>query len=125
VTIDWTHVRHFSMDEFAEPDKLRWDMLRMLDNLRENCGFPMYVTSSYRDPAHNAAVGGVSDSSHCLAPDGLYSGVDISITDGARMFKAVKGALALGFNRIGVYPKHVHLDIEGRLPQNVIWTGSD
>lgn len=125
MAIDWTHIHHFSPDEFAEPDKLRWSMLKMLDDLREQCGFPIYVTSSYRDPAHNAAVGGVSDSSHTLAPDGFYSGVDIAVSSSQRLFDIVRYALELGFTRIGVYPKHVHLDIEARLPQNVIWTGSD
>ena len=102
-------------------------MAEKLDKLREECGFPLIVTSSYRDPLHNAAVGGVLDSSHCLAPDGFYSGVDISTANvgGAGLFRMVRNALAIGFNRIGIYANHLHFDVEDRLPQQVMWIGKD
>ena len=125
--ITWSHVKHFSLYEFQRPECLRLEMIQKLDELREACGFPLVVTSSWRDREHNAAVGGVNDSSHCLAEDGLYSGVDIATHNigGGGLYKLVRNALTIGYNRIGIYPRHVHLDVENRLPQQIIWVGKD
>jgi hypothetical protein len=121
-----TEIRHFKPEEFARPECLRWEMLKKLEDLREACGFPLAITSSFREPEHNAAVGGVKDSAHCLAPDGLYSGVDIYADfGGAGRFILLREIFRAGFNRIGIYPKHVHLDIEDRLIQQQVWVGKD
>ncbi|HEY1235905.1 MAG TPA: D-Ala-D-Ala carboxypeptidase family metallohydrolase, partial [Candidatus Binatia bacterium] len=87
----------------------------------------LIVTSSYRDEDHNRAVGGVDGSSHCLSSDGLYSGVDLSVANlGSRgLFHVVRNALLVGFIRIGIYGDHVHLDVEERLAQAVLWVGKD
>jgi uncharacterized protein YcbK (DUF882 family) len=127
MTTRWDGIGHFKPEEFANEQSIRFGMVRMLDELREQTGVPIVITSSYRDSVHNASVGGVQNSSHCLAPDGFYSGVDFSIEGlgGGALFKLITTALALGFKRIGIYPKHLHLDIEDDLPQNVIWIGKD
>lgn len=46
-------------------------LLSRLNFLREVWGKPMVVTSGYRDPGHNAQVGGAPRSNHmrCLAAD--------------------------------------------------------
>ena len=42
-------------------------LIAMLEKLREVCGNrPLYINSGYRCPQHNAAIGGVPDSQHCL-----------------------------------------------------------
>lgn len=47
------------------------DLLERLNKFRAIYGIPMYVTSGYRTPEHNAAIGGAKDSSHttCQACD--------------------------------------------------------
>ena len=37
--------------------------------------------------------------------------------------KIISGALLAGFRRIGVYDRHVHLDVDEKLPQDVMWWG--
>ena len=127
MSIDFTQIHHFAPDEFQKPDLLRWDMLKKLDGLREQCGFGLVVTSSFRALDHNANVGGVKDSAHCPAPDGFYSGIDLSTgrLTSWQLYKLITAAIGLGFERIGIYPKHIHLDIEDRLPHPVMWVGKD
>lgn len=128
MTPNWQKVEFFKPEEFVHPELLRQEMLDKLDELRFYCGFPLKITSSWRDPEHNKAVGGVQDSAHLPDPtDGKYSGIDIATEGigGAGLYKLLHGALACGFNRIGIYPKHWHFDVEDRLPQQVIWVGKD
>ena len=133
--IDWTRIRFFKATEFIESQKLRPEMIHALDDLRFRFGRSLIVTSSYREPAQNAQVGGVTRSAHTLAADGFYSGVDLT-TQGAlaRINKKVPGyemwtlfiiARELGFRRIGIYPKHLHLDLEPDLPSPALWGDSD
>lgn len=84
---------HFTYDELTASDKARelgidntpptWARQNMvelvrhiLDPLREAWGKPVYVTSGYRSPRLNAAVGGVATSNHLkgLAADIRASG---------------------------------------------------
>ncbi len=128
--IKWDEIVHFKEDEFVHPELLRPAMIYMLDDVRSQVGEPLVVTSSYRDPMLNMGVGGVKDSAHLPDPkDGFYSGIDI-ITNSGRMssnhrYRILIAALNTGFTRIGLYPKHAHLDIEKRLPIGVVWIGTD
>lgn len=122
MSISWTKIRHFKAEEFVHPELLRWEMLEKLEELRNLCGFPLIITSSYRDPAHNAAVGGVQDSAHLPDPgDGKYSGIDIATgpIGPSGLYMLIKRIYAVGFVRWFGYPNHVHVDIETRLPQQV------
>ena len=68
--------RHFAMHELVRagwgpprPEHLRaLDalVLEVLDPLREHVGVPVRVTSGYRSPAHNRAIGGSKTSQHCV-----------------------------------------------------------
>jgi len=125
--IDWSKIKYFKQEEFLKPECLRPGMIELLDKLRGRCMFSLIVTSSYRSEEHNKAVGGASNSSHLIAPDGYYSGIDFTgpggIMGSSQLFTVVHEALLLGFNRIGLYKdmRHVHLDIEQRLDQDVLW----
>jgi uncharacterized protein YcbK (DUF882 family) len=45
---------------------LRRQVATTLEPLRVLCGYPLTVVSGYRSPAHNASVGGASQSQHML-----------------------------------------------------------
>lgn len=122
-------MKYFKDSEFVRPELLRPEMKDLLDYLRELYGSPLIVSSSLRSDKKNASVGGAGQSSHRLAPDGLYSGIDLTTPSnkltGAQKFRLVHLAIDAGFSRIGIYEKHIHLDIEKHLPQDVLWIGVD
>ena len=70
----------------------------------EILGFCPGVNSAFRTVLHNASVGGVSDSSH------LYGyAFDIN-TKGLDQAMVIAAARQAGFNRIGIYANHIHID---------------
>ena len=68
----WSTVKHFGRHEFAckcgkcggYPVEPAESLIRVLDDIREAVGLPMYVTSGIRCKQHNANVGGASSSRH-------------------------------------------------------------
>lgn len=83
---------------------------------REVAGVPFVITSGYRCPAHNKAVGGVAGSSHTLG-----WAADISATTGAQKFKIVQALITAGFTRIGIAKTFVHVDSDPQKPSPTIW----
>ena len=95
--------------------------LIVADAVRHKLGAPMTVTSSYRSPAYNAAVGGAPASLHLR-----FNALDLScsnpgkaaaIADSLRGMKFVSPASGGGTfefrGGIGTYPTFVHLDTRG------------
>lgn len=106
---DWRSVRHFTPGEFKAPERMGWNFLLWLDQVRDACGVPMRVTSSYRTPQHNAQVGGAKDSAHCDTP---CNAVDLMPQNNYERWQIVTAAWALGCRRIGVYADgSLHLDM--------------
>ena len=93
-----------------------YEFIRWLDRVREGAGVPMTITSSYRTPAHNAAVGGATDSAHTDTP---CNAVDIGERPRAddpnwnySRWQIVTTAIALGCKRVGSYADgSLHLDM--------------
>ncbi len=105
---------HFSSRELACPCCGRlvlWPRLLLaLERLRRLAGRPVYVTSGYRCPEHNAEVGGGLNSRHLLG-----QAADIVI-HGRHWREAYALALkvpALAEGGIGLYPEEgfVHVDV--------------
>lgn len=127
---DWAQIRHFQPSEFAEPEKMGYEFMVWLDAVREDAGVPMYVSSSYRTPAHNRAVGGAADSAHCDEP---CDAVDFrkAPTPSDPHWNLARGriivaAVKRGCVRVGQYKDgSIHLDrTEGRRPP-AFWTVVD
>ena len=94
----------FTMDGVNVFTKMDETFLALLDQCRHIAGVGFVITSSYRSPEKNKAVGGASNSMH------LYGrAVDVVATDGKVRAKIVKAALSLGLS-VGVMKNAIHLD---------------
>lgn len=102
----------------TEVENLNPRLVILMDQMRDLAEIPMIVTCGYRTPEHNAEVGGVPDSEHT---HGLA--VDIRCNDSISRYKFLSAALKVGFKRIEIGTKHLHLGISETAPQNVCWLG--
>lgn len=87
------------------------DFYKALQRLAREVEFPLHVSSGHR-------------------PDDLASAhstgkaVDIAVSNASDRFDLLEAAFRLGFTRIGVYDKHIHLDLDLTRPRAVCWTGT-
>ncbi len=133
---DWDEIRHFTPSEFKRPELMGYEYMLWLDRVWIKAHdlkprvqlFQMIVSSSYRDPAHNARVGGAKKSSHmdkpCDATDisGIFNRYPDDANWNKHRLKIVKAAMMLGCTRIGSYPSNgsLHLDrTEDRRPSGL------
>ena len=101
----------------SEIKGLQPELVSLLDKCREEAGVPFSITSGFRTSEENAALpDAVPDSAHL---DGLA--VDIKCLDSSSRWKIVNAAIKVGFKRIGIGNKFVHLDVDLLKPQNCIW----
>lgn len=96
------------------------ELLQFLDDLREAIGRPLYVTSVYRCPTHNAEVGGVPNSQHTqgTAADTYCDGLSID--------ELADIGVRLGADGVGRYygQQFVHFDVRnGRRGSDIEWVG--
>lgn len=105
----------FTLEEVKGLDQ---ELVAKLDWARGRAGVPFTITCGVRTEEENNAVGGVPDSAHLK---GLA--VDIRCQDSAARFKMVNAMLLAGFKRIEIGTLHVHVDVDGTKPQEVMWTG--
>lgn len=114
--IDWSEIQHFGPAEFVQPDRMQPSLVSKLDLARDDAGVPIQITSSYRhgdDKAHGR--GWAVDLSDNLVGDACAS---------HWRFRVVRALLRQGFARIGVYDRHIHVDLDPDLPQQVLWWGT-
>ena len=97
-------------------DQMDQRFLDTLDALRAQAGIPLVLNCAFRSVAHEKARGRSGNSAHTK---GLAA--DIRCNSSATRWKIVTAALALGIRRIGISKSYVHVDIDGTLPQDVIW----
>jgi zinc D-Ala-D-Ala carboxypeptidase len=113
-------MKYFEESEFNEFDKMDPKLLEMLDTLRENYGYPIKLTSTYRSPEHPIEARKSKPGEHAYG-----AAVDIACIGGEATFKLVKAAIETGFTRIGISRKnnfvHVGIGYPGA-PETTIWT---
>lgn len=95
-----------------------------IDELRERCGFPMWITSGYRCPAYNAKVSTTGED----GPHTTGEATDLGVSR-FQAYKVLEHGLALGFTGIGVQQKgkarFIHLDDlhePEHAPRPTIWS---
>jgi uncharacterized protein YcbK (DUF882 family) len=110
--------RNFSKSEFAcrccGKAEIDQRLVDALQELRDLAGAPVRVTSGYRCPDHNRAVGGAKQSRHLLGHAADIVIKDLSV---AGMYELAERVDAFREGGIGVYPERgfIHVDIrEGR-----------
>lgn len=112
----WERIRYFTREEFGckcggscgrfpvEPD---WELVKLLESLRETLGKPIFISSGIRCEKHNRDVGGVEKSQHLLgtAADIVVPGVAPAVVaDFAERYMKGRGG-------IGVYDTFIHIDV--------------
>ena len=115
--------RHFSPEELASPRtgevRTAVDAGDRLDALRTEIGWPLSLNSAYRDPIHNALIGGAPRSRH---KTGHAFDVRVAVLRDPGLARAVfEAAVGLGFRGIGRYRTFVHLDVRRRAAR---WWGA-
>jgi len=118
---------YFAPSEFKNPERMGYEFMLWLFEVRIEAGVPMVSTSGYRDPWYNKfIVKGAKNSAHtdlvCDASDFGSKGGYV-LTNEYR-FHIVRAAIKLGCVRIGIYKNgSLHLDrTEDRRPANRLWT---
>lgn len=96
--------------------KMDKDFLAKLDKAREYAKIPFVINSAYRSPDHPASIKNPS-SSHIK---GLA--VDIKATDSRTRYRVLEALMSVGFNRIGIASRFIHVDDDKDKSSDVIWT---
>lgn len=99
-------VREFACSDGSDPVFIDSELITILQKIRTHFGKSVTITSAYRTPPHNKAVGGTAYSQH------LYGkACDIKLK-GVSPKKVAAYAETLLKNRggIGVYKTFVHID---------------
>lgn len=109
----------------TDPPKDLWSNIKatakILDKLRERLERPIVMSSVYRSPAYNAAIGGAGQSLHVSfnAVDFSVRGSPVGPSEWAAPLREMRSA-GLFEGGIGIYSTFVHVDTRG---QNVDWFG--
>ena len=111
---------HFSVKEMSCPCcnvmGMENDVIKTIEEVRVKYGKPIRLTSAFRCPTHNQAVGGKNSSSHLA---GLA--LDISCGSSKERYGLMRH-LMQHFTRIGFGENFIHVDLDhvNKVP-NVIW----
>jgi zinc D-Ala-D-Ala carboxypeptidase len=100
----------FKRSEFENPDGMGWELLLRLDVARRLADTPFTLTSTFRASDARSHGKGLAVDIHCI-----HSGV---------RYKILNSLLAAGFNRIGIYANHIHVDLDSSLPGELVWYGT-
>lgn len=133
-------MKYFKESEFNCPDGslmcMSQDFLGFLDLSRDISGVGYKLNSAYRDPKHNAEVGGKEDSAHIRG-----MAVDIAAADSRTRYNILVGmiiaslvrtgqiadgraamkALRKDVSRFGIAKTFIHVDCDNTKDPEVIW----
>ncbi|MEM0995701.1 MAG: D-Ala-D-Ala carboxypeptidase family metallohydrolase [Bacteroidota bacterium] len=101
-----------------EPDSwtnMDRNLMSRLEKLSHRLGKRLAITSGYRSPAHNRAVGGVANSAHLKR-----MAVDIGAFE-MDPGELARHAAAVGFRRIGVGRTFIHVDVDHSKAHPTAW----
>ncbi len=104
----YPHLRYFKRSEFSNPDGMSTELLLKLDWARHKSKLPFLLTSTYR--------------ANDVRSHGKGLAADISCKNSAHRLIIIKSLLSVGFERIGIYPEHLHVDVSVDSPA-VLWYG--
>lgn len=110
---------HFKLREFqcrcCGAVKLSPELLAMLELVRAAWGGPLVITSGYRCPSHNKAIGGAARSLHM---SGVAADISASGRDQARLREIAEYA---GFTEVicGGVKNYLHVGCKNPIKQSV------
>ena len=115
--------QNFYRDEFAcncgcGSDSISLLLVNRLQQVRDEIGNPIKITSGLRCSAHNEAEGGNAFSAHLSG-----HAVDISCTQSNKRMTLLP-VLCRYFRRVGVGETFLHVDIDPTKDQDVLWVYS-
>jgi uncharacterized protein YcbK (DUF882 family) len=91
------------------------ELVARLQKVREKFG-PLTIHSGCRCGSHNLSVGGSPQSSHL---SGLAA--DIGCSNSLSRFNLLHSLITEGFQRIGIGPEFIHVDLDRSKPPFLIW----
>tara|TARA_B110000858_G_scaffold58223_1_gene67814 strand:+ start:4964 stop:5314 length:351 start_codon:yes stop_codon:yes gene_type:complete len=113
-----SNYKYFKTEDFdcqeTGENEMSPEFIHKLDELREACGFPFYITSGYRSPSHSIEAKKAKPGQHAM---GIAA--DVKVSGGAQRRDLVKKAMILGFGGVGVAKGFIHVDIRDTTP--VLW----
>jgi uncharacterized protein YcbK (DUF882 family) len=109
-------VREFACTDGSDPIFVDTDLVDVLQKIRNHFGKAVTITSAYRTPPRNKAVGGTNYSQH------LYGrAADIKVANTPpKSVAAYAEKLLVGKGGIGTYSTFTHIDVR---PQKARWKG--
>lgn len=95
-------------------------LVDLLEKVRILYHRPIVISSGFRCPEHNKAVGGLPNSAHLTG-----EAADIVCAFSADRYHLIRILLLLQVTRIGIGSGFLHIDVSKTLPQGVIWLYKD
>lgn len=119
MTNDYPLSKHFRASEFWSPDiqggTVITPLIVGLEALRDKVGKPIIITSGFRTPAHNSAVGGAPNSYHLR---GMAADITVPGLTPSKIAAVAESIPVFKQGGIGLYDTHVHLDVRYDGPAN-------
>lgn len=119
--VNWNEMGpFFRRSEFVEPDAMSPALARRLLRMRKIYGRSIIITGSRRK-----RKGPRRRSAHEKNKDGFWEALDLKVRGGRQRAEIHDAAKKAGFRRIGVYDRHIHVDVATakQFAQNVLWVG--
>ena len=120
-------MRYFKLSEFDSPDVkgsgklMNKRFLQLLDKARDYAETPFVITSGYRTKAHHVVLmnQGYQTSPTSAHLKGLAA--DIFCVDSSDRLAIIEALLFVGFRRLGISAKFIHVDLDYTKTQDVVW----